>query len=70
MLPFKKGAFNIAIRAQIPVIPIVFSSYLQFYSKEKRYYHDNGEVIAEVLDPIPTKGVSFIYKNIFIENKI
>uniref|UniRef100_A0A914YH23 1-acyl-sn-glycerol-3-phosphate acyltransferase n=1 Tax=Panagrolaimus superbus TaxID=310955 RepID=A0A914YH23_9BILA len=58
MLPFKKGAFNIAIRAGIPVIPVVFSSYDPFYSKEKRYFHDNGQVIAQVLDPISTKGLS------------
>uniref|UniRef100_A0AC34GCV9 1-acyl-sn-glycerol-3-phosphate acyltransferase n=1 Tax=Panagrolaimus sp. ES5 TaxID=591445 RepID=A0AC34GCV9_9BILA len=58
MLPFKKGAFNIAIRAGIPIIPVVFSSYDPFYSKEKRYFHDNGQIIAQVLDPISTKGLS------------
>jgi lysophosphatidate acyltransferase len=56
MLPFKKGAFNIAIRSGIPIIPVVFSSYDPFYSKEKRYFHNNGQIIAQVLDPIPTKG--------------
>lgn len=58
MLPFKRGAFNMAIKAQIPVIPVVFSSYLPFYSKEKRYFHNHGQVIAQVLDPISTEGVS------------
>uniref|UniRef100_A0AC35FIH6 Phospholipid/glycerol acyltransferase domain-containing protein n=1 Tax=Panagrolaimus sp. PS1159 TaxID=55785 RepID=A0AC35FIH6_9BILA len=47
MLPFKKGAFNIAIRSGIPIIPVVFSSYDPFYSKEKRYFHNNGQIIAQ-----------------------
>ena len=33
LLPFKKGAFHIAIQAQIPVIPVVVSSFSSFYDK-------------------------------------
>ncbi|WP_417335096.1 1-acylglycerol-3-phosphate O-acyltransferase [Halobacteriovorax marinus] len=55
VLPFKKGAFFTAINAQIPITPICISSYntgLDF-SKWKA-----GKVIIEVLDPIPTKGLT------------
>ncbi|XP_025923687.1 1-acyl-sn-glycerol-3-phosphate acyltransferase alpha-like [Apteryx rowi] len=33
MLPFKRGAFHLAVQAQVPVVPIVISSYHHFYSK-------------------------------------
>uniref|UniRef100_A0A8C6VMU0 1-acyl-sn-glycerol-3-phosphate acyltransferase n=1 Tax=Naja naja TaxID=35670 RepID=A0A8C6VMU0_NAJNA len=38
MLPFKRGAFHLAIKAQVPIVPIVISSYTDFYSvKDKRF---------------------------------
>lgn len=56
MLPFKKGAFHLAVQGQVPIFPIVFSSYSNFYSKnEKRF--DEGKVLVEILPPIPTKGL-------------
>ncbi|VDK42857.1 unnamed protein product [Anisakis simplex] len=57
LLPFKKGAFNIAVKAAIPIIPIVISSYKPFYDKEKRYFNSSGYVIAEVMEPISTKDL-------------
>uniref|UniRef100_A0A0N5CD13 1-acyl-sn-glycerol-3-phosphate acyltransferase n=1 Tax=Strongyloides papillosus TaxID=174720 RepID=A0A0N5CD13_STREA len=57
LLPFKKGAFNIAVNGQIPIIPCVISDYANFYSKPKRYFKSNGKVIVDVLDPIPTTGL-------------
>ncbi|KAH9498951.1 glutathione synthetase ATP-binding domain-like protein [Bulinus truncatus] len=56
MLPFKKGAFHLAVTGQVPIIPVVFSSYDTFYSKpEKRF--DEGTIIVEVLPPISTIGL-------------
>ncbi|PIK15684.1 1-acylglycerol-3-phosphate O-acyltransferase [Halobacteriovorax sp. JY17] len=55
VLPFKKGAFFTAINAQVPISPICISSYdvgLDF-SKWK-----SGKVIVEVLDAIPTEGLT------------
>ncbi|KAK5972975.1 hypothetical protein GCK32_021673, partial [Trichostrongylus colubriformis] len=67
MLPFKKGAFNIAVRGGFPIVPIVLSNYKPFYSKTDRYFMSDGEVIAQVLSSISTKGVSlfshFIHLN-------
>lgn len=33
MLPFKKGAFHLAINAQVPVVPVVVENYWKLYHK-------------------------------------
>ncbi|KAL6741397.1 hypothetical protein Aduo_014656 [Ancylostoma duodenale] len=58
LLKFKKGAFNIAVRGGFPIVPIVLSNYRPFYSKTEKYFKSDGEVIAKVLSPISTKGLS------------
>lgn len=67
LLPFKKGAFNIAVNGQIPIVPVVFSNYDPFYSHKKRYFRTPGYVIAQVMKPILTTGVSGIKNSILIE---
>ncbi|KAK9875128.1 hypothetical protein WA026_005921 [Henosepilachna vigintioctopunctata] len=52
--PFKKGAFHIAIKAQLPILPVVFSQYYFLDHKNKRF--DSGTVIVTVLPPISTEG--------------
>uniref|UniRef100_A0A8D0HDV0 1-acyl-sn-glycerol-3-phosphate acyltransferase n=1 Tax=Sphenodon punctatus TaxID=8508 RepID=A0A8D0HDV0_SPHPU len=38
MLSFKRGAFHMAVQAQVPIIPVVMSSFSPFFSKsEKRF---------------------------------
>ncbi|CAG2053198.1 unnamed protein product [Timema podura] len=37
MLPFKRGAFKVAIGCQVPIIPVVFSPYY-FINHKKRYF--------------------------------
>ncbi|KAK1117361.1 hypothetical protein K0M31_016733 [Melipona bicolor] len=54
--PFKKGAFHVAINAQLPILPVVFSSYYFLSSKEKRF--DAGRVIITTLPPISTEGLT------------
>lgn len=56
MLPFKKGAFHLAVQGQVPIFPIVFSSYDNFYNlSEKRF--DEGKVLVEIMPPISTVGL-------------
>ncbi|XP_055680410.1 1-acyl-sn-glycerol-3-phosphate acyltransferase alpha [Lutzomyia longipalpis] len=54
---FKKGAFHIAISEQIPIMPVIFSSYTPFIDSKKKIF-DNGEVIITTLPPISTAGMT------------
>lgn len=66
MLPFKKGAFVMAIQAQIPILPVVASSYRHFYDKKKKVFKQ-GTVIVTCLPPIPTTGLTMSDLNDLID---
>lgn len=40
MLPFKKGAFHLAVQGQMPIVPIVISTYSPHYSEENLIWDD------------------------------
>ncbi|KHN79362.1 Putative 1-acyl-sn-glycerol-3-phosphate acyltransferase acl-1 [Toxocara canis] len=52
MLPFKKGAFLIARQAMIPIVPLVISSYKNFYNAFEFKFDYGGHVIIEALPPV------------------
>ncbi|XP_044848988.1 1-acyl-sn-glycerol-3-phosphate acyltransferase beta [Mauremys mutica] len=56
LLPFKKGAFHLAVQAQVPIIPVVYSSFSSFYNPAKKLFI-SGKIRVEVLQPIETKGL-------------
>lgn len=55
LLPFKKGGFITAIECQMPIVPVVWSDYV---GKLKLNSLHTGKIISQVLDPIPTKGLT------------
>ncbi|XP_023098764.2 1-acyl-sn-glycerol-3-phosphate acyltransferase beta isoform X4 [Felis catus] len=57
LLPFKKGAFYLAIQAQVPIIPVVYSSFSSFYNYKTKFF-TSGTIRVEVLDAIPTSGLT------------
>ncbi|XP_074066823.1 1-acyl-sn-glycerol-3-phosphate acyltransferase beta isoform X2 [Macrotis lagotis] len=57
LLPFKKGAFYLAVQAQVPIIPVVYSSFSSFYNPKKKIF-TSGKIKVEVLDPIKTEGLT------------
>ncbi|KAF9154291.1 1-acylglycerol-3-phosphate O-acyltransferase [Mortierella sp. AD011] len=57
LLPFKKGAFHLAIQAQHPILPIVSEEYSHIYNSSRRYF-PGGELEIRVLEPIPTTGLT------------
>jgi len=54
LLPFKTGAFHTAIQAGVPIVPVCCSN---THNKIKLNRWDNGEVIIEIMAPIPTVGL-------------
>lgn len=57
LLPFKKGAFHLAVQAQVPIIPIVFSSYSGFYLRKEKQFN-SGTIRLQILPKIETKGMT------------
>lgn len=57
--PFKKGAFHVAIDAQLPILPIVYSSYRTFLD-DKQKQMNSSRIIISTLPPIQTTGLTKI----------
>ena len=56
MLKFKKGAFHLAIAAQVPVLPVVVGPVWTVFDG-RRAMARPGRVEVKILDPIPTAGL-------------
>jgi len=57
MLPFKKGAFHLAIQAQVPIVPVICQNYSHVLHVPTRTF-EKGTIKVKVLDPIETKGLT------------
>lgn len=57
LLPFKKGAFYMAIQAQAPIIPVVCSKLESLVSFSEKYAR-SGRLFVKVFPPIPTTGMT------------
>ncbi|XP_062979532.1 1-acyl-sn-glycerol-3-phosphate acyltransferase alpha-like [Elgaria multicarinata webbii] len=57
MLPFKKGAFHLAIQAQVPIVAVVMSSFQPFLNTKMKKF-TTGEVTIRILPPVKTEGLS------------
>ena len=57
MLPFKKGAFHLAIQAGVDIVPVVVSNYSDLFNwRAKRC--ESGTCKIRVLEPIPTADLT------------
>ncbi|KAI2785313.1 1-acylglycerol-3-phosphate O [Daldinia loculata] len=56
LLPFKKGAFHLAVQAGVPIVPIVVANYSHVLYIKGRIFR-SGKIPVKVLDPIPTTGL-------------
>lgn len=57
LLPFKKGAFYMAIEAQIPIVPIVVSDIRPLVNANTKYVRP-GVITVRALPPISTQGMN------------
>ncbi|MFH4979100.1 hypothetical protein AB6A40_005809 [Gnathostoma spinigerum] len=58
LLPFKKGAFVLAKKANLPIVPVVISSYKPFYDWETMKFDPHGNVVMYVLPAIDPTSFS------------
>jgi 1-acyl-sn-glycerol-3-phosphate acyltransferase len=56
MLPLKKGPFILAIKAQVPIVPVAVRGTCALWPKGSMKIRA-GDVTLEILDPIPTEGL-------------
>ncbi len=56
-LAFKKGAVVLALRAGVPILPVVVSGTGRLWPKNSVFIRP-GKVRVEVLPPVPTEGVT------------
>ena len=57
MLPFKDGAFALAIEAQVPLLPIAVAGTRDCMAKHS-FRVNRARAICRVLEPIPTTGLT------------
>ncbi|RUP47563.1 hypothetical protein BC936DRAFT_145586 [Jimgerdemannia flammicorona] len=63
LLPFKKGAFHLAVQAGVPIVPVVVANYSHVYDSKKKTFRA-GIVPIKVLTPIPTTGLTDSHEDI------
>ncbi|ORZ13474.1 hypothetical protein BCR42DRAFT_461562 [Absidia repens] len=56
MLPFKKGAFYMAVQARVPIVPIVIANYQNVYNSKAKHF-TSGNVKIKALPPVSTDDV-------------
>jgi lysophosphatidate acyltransferase len=56
LLPFKKGAFHLAVKAQVPIVPVVCANY-SYILNLRRQIFNSGRIPVKALKKIETKGM-------------
>ncbi|KAM0456197.1 hypothetical protein ACHAPV_007445 [Trichoderma viride] len=57
LLPFKKGAFHLAVQSGVPIVPIVVANYSHILYV-KNLVFNSGKIPVKVLAPIPTTNLT------------
>ena len=55
LLPFKKGAFHLAVQAQVPILPVVVANYSNVLAPKRSIFR-SGRISIRIQKPIETKG--------------
>lgn len=56
LLPFKDGAFGLAIRAGVPILPVAIAGTHAMRPKHSKWF-GKAHAYAKILEPIPTSGL-------------
>ncbi|THZ87164.1 1-acylglycerol-3-phosphate O [Aureobasidium pullulans] len=57
LLPFKKGAFHLAVQAQVPIVPVVVANYSNILDVKRKIFN-SGSIPVSILKPVETKGLT------------
>ena len=57
VMPFKKGAFHLAVQAQVPLVPVVIGNYRNVLDRQNKRF-DGGVIRVKCLPPIDTTGLT------------
>ncbi|EHK41446.1 uncharacterized protein TrAtP1_004922 [Trichoderma atroviride] len=57
LLPFKKGAFHLAVQSGVPIVPIVVANYSHILYVKSLVFN-SGKIPVKVLAPIPTANLT------------
>ena len=57
LLPFKDGAFGLALRAGAPVLPVAIAGTREMRPKHSKWF-GRANACAKILEPIPTTGMT------------
>jgi 1-acyl-sn-glycerol-3-phosphate acyltransferase len=57
LLPFKDGAFHLAVEAQVPILPIAVAGTRECMAKHS-FRVRRAHAVCEVLEPVPTAGLT------------
>jgi 1-acyl-sn-glycerol-3-phosphate acyltransferase len=57
VLPFNEGAFQLAIREQVPVLPLVVDGTSRALPRSSFFFSESSEIWLKVLPPVPVAGL-------------
>jgi 1-acyl-sn-glycerol-3-phosphate acyltransferase len=67
LLPFKKGAFHLAIHAQVPILPVAIIDATKLWPAESHFNLKKGTCKLKIGKPIETKGYTLDQVNELLE---
>jgi 1-acyl-sn-glycerol-3-phosphate acyltransferase len=66
LLPFKKGGFVLAAKAQVPIVPVGVAGTGTIFPAKNRYVRGRGAIAVVYGDPIPTTGFTLETKDVLM----
>ncbi len=67
LLPFKKGGFVLAVKAQVPIIPMAIAGTREIFPSQSPFVRGRGPVALVAGDPIATDGYNLDNKEALMD---
>ena len=70
LLPFKKGAFHLAVQAQVPIVPVVCENYHRLFDGKTRMESGNLKIKGEHTTPLrllkPSSRLTWQFSRLYL----